>query len=198
MANYCDSCKKTYTANEKFCKECGSKLKLAESEKKPLTKKKLKYCENCGNELSDGNKFCKECGSKIEKSEVTKEPLTIDQKALDTAEKNIKIAATMGFISAGITAVVAITAELGVDLLQEMGFSLWSLLDAILVAGLAIGTYKKNRACATILFVYYLICQIIFLGAGNGNIIGLFIWGSAYFLGAKGTIDYHKITGKKV
>ena len=68
----------------------------------------------------------------------------MDKDEANNAIRNAWIAAT---ISAGLTLIFAVTGLLGFDL-----SALWIV---IVVLGLAFGVYKRNRACAVILFVFW-------------------------------------------
>jgi serine/threonine-protein kinase len=102
--------------------------------------------------------------------------------------KNAWIAA---LVSAGITFLLVLAAIFGKPIL---GISAWELIDVALILGLAFGIYKKSRACAVIMLVYFIFAKI-FLTVSTGTITGLpmalvFIY--FYWQGVAGTFAYHK------
>jgi len=111
---------------------------------------------------------------------------------LQKAENAIKGAWIAGIISGSITLFVTILAIVGVRIFN---FSAWTLLDVILVFGLAYGIYRKNRACAVILFIYFILSKIymiIALGAVTGLPVAI-LFAYFFFQGIRGTFAYHKI-----
>ncbi len=107
---------------------------------------------------------------------------------LEKANKRIKGAAIAGIISGIITLIVAF---LG---LYES--SLWNLLDAALIFGLTFGVYKKNRTCAVILFIYWIVNKVLQLIAGETTIMWWFFMAifTTYFAqGILGTFSYQKL-----
>ena len=75
------------------------------------------------------------------------------------------------------------------------GYSAWQLLDVALVAGLAFGIYRKSRACAVVMFIYFLISKILVVvetGQGSGLVLGaVFLY--FYWQGVVGTFAYHRL-----
>ena len=113
---------------------------------------------------------------------------------MEKANSAIKSAWIAGAISGVITLILA--------LIGAFGYDLWSLIDAFLILGLSFGIYKKNRACAVILFVYWIgakISQMWELGAQGqpAGLIGVLpiaiLFGYYFFQGIRGTFAYHKI-----
>ncbi|WP_291584006.1 hypothetical protein [Clostridium sp. UBA6640] len=79
---------------------------------------------------------------------------------------------------------------------SDLGLSLYSLVDVVLLLGLGFGVYKKSRVCAVILFVCFTLNQLYTLSSGmsnGGGIILSLALGRWFFQGIVGTIDYHKI-----
>ena len=110
------------------------------------------------------------------------------------AKSAIKNAWIAGAISGVLTMIFS--------LIGAFGYDLWSLIDAFLILGLSFGIYKKNRACAVILFVYWIgskILQIVELGVQGqvGSSIGTLpiaiIFGYYFFQGIRGTFAYRRI-----
>jgi len=113
---------------------------------------------------------------------------------MEKATSAIKNAWIAGAISGVLTMIVA--------LIGAFGYDLWNLIDAFLILGLSFGIYKKNRACAVILFVYWIggkILQIVELGVQGqvGSSIGTLpiaiIFGYYFFQGIRGTFAYRRI-----
>lgn len=78
-----------------------------------------------------------------------------------------------------------------------MGFDAWTLIDAALIFGLAFGIYRKSRACALIMLIYFIGSKILMMMDGfYSNPIGIVIalaflyW---YTKGVIGTFAYHKL-----
>src|SRR5688572_11736049 len=75
----------------------------------------------------------------------------------DAIRKKIKNAWCAAVISGSITLVVTLVAMSGTDIL---GFSAWELFDVALIFSLAIGIYKKSRACAVAMLTYFVLAKI--------------------------------------
>ena len=113
---------------------------------------------------------------------------------MEKANKAIKGAWIAAIISAGLTLIFAVTGLYGLDLS--------ALLIVIVMLGLAFGIYKKNRACAVILFVFWISDTIwgFWEFAAQGQVSGL-IWSLVpriifaifFFRGIRGTFAYHRI-----
>ncbi len=76
-----------------------------------------------------------------------------------------------------------------------LGLDLYSLVDVVLLLGLAFGVYKKSRVCAVILFTYFILDKLYMLSSGainSGSIIVSIAFGTWFFQGIIGTIHYHK------
>ena len=163
----------------------------------------MKVCPTCGNQCMDDAVSCEKCESAIggtKKSRRKKGRATAAGKTpLEVASTRIKTAAIMGFISMVVTALVAVLAHYGVEMLLDMGFSIRMLIDALVVGGLAAGLMaSKSRVCAIILFVYYCLGQISTLYLSDftfstSSIVNWVIWGGSYFMGMSGALNYHKL-----
>jgi hypothetical protein len=119
-----------------------------------------------------------------------------NQARLEAAEKKIRTAWILGIISTVITLLATIAAMASPDIAAQIGFSIWNILDVLLLGGLTFGIFKKNRICAIVMFVYFIISKIIQFSAGIPNPVGiafaaLFAYG--YFEGIRGTSDYQNI-----
>jgi len=112
---------------------------------------------------------------------------------LDAAKGNIKAAAICGFVVAAITLAMTMAANAGAEFATDMGFSIWMLLDVFLVAGLSIGILFKSRVCATLMFAYYAISQVMLLVGGNGFNFMAIVFCVVFFAGMMGTYKYHTL-----
>jgi hypothetical protein len=116
-----------------------------------------------------------------------------DTTAIKSAKKKIKGAIVAGIISGVITTILALagTGE----------FGKWNLLDSALIFGLVLGIYKNSRACAVILFVYWIISKLIQVYTIEINLIWLIvsIIISVYFWkGIMGTFEYRRCLGETI
>jgi asparagine N-glycosylation enzyme membrane subunit Stt3 len=104
----------------------------------------------------------------------------------EEAEKAIRNAWIAGIIS-GVVTLLAI--------FFLAGFDLFNLIDVALIFGLTFGIYKKSRAAAVIMLIYYTISQILFR-LEQGTMSGIFltlVFLYFYFQGIRGTFAYHKL-----
>jgi tetratricopeptide (TPR) repeat protein len=102
----------------------------------------------------------------------------------------IKIAWIAGIVC-GVTTVIF-------SLLNLLGYNEWNLLDAGIIFGLSFGVYKKNMACAVILFIYFIGAKVSQIYEGDPLtsvrqvvIFGI-MFGYMFFQGIRGTFTYHK------
>jgi hypothetical protein len=110
--------------------------------------------------------------------------------------KKIKHAWVAAVISGCITLVVTLVAMSGTDIL---GFSAWELIDVALIFGLAFGIYKKSRACAVIMFVYFIASKILIMmqtGRPTGVPLAL-VFGYYFWQGIAGTFAYHRFERRR-
>ena len=100
--------------------------------------------------------------------------------------KKIKGAWVAAVISGSVTAVFSLVGGMGLDS--------WSLLDAAFIFGLAYGIYRKSRACAVLMLVYFIVSKVILTletGKAGGLLVGL-IFLYYYARGVVGTFAYRK------
>ena len=74
------------------------------------------------------------------------------------------------------------------------GSNAWQLIDVALIAGLAFGIYRKSRACAVGMFIYFLVSKVLIImerGAGGGLILGV-VFLYFYWQGISGTFAYYR------
>ncbi len=94
-------------------------------------------------------------------------------------------------IALAITLLLSVIALSG---LSSAGYSAWHLIDVVLVAGLAFGIYRKSRACAVVMFVYFLISRIL-TAVETGHVRRLLVGAVFlyfYWQGVVGTFAYHR------
>jgi hypothetical protein len=107
------------------------------------------------------------------------------------ALRHIRNATIAACISGAITLLFSLLAIAGTSI---MGYTPWELVDAALVAGLAFGIYKKSRACAIIILVYFVGSKIYLMietGKPSGLLVAaIFVY--YYVKGVQGTFQYHK------
>ncbi|MBL8740958.1 MAG: hypothetical protein JNK04_07690 [Myxococcales bacterium] len=109
----------------------------------------------------------------------------------DEVEKKIRNAWIAGLISGSLTLLVTLLALAGTSLL---GFTGWELIDVALIFGLTFGIYKKSRACAVALLVYFVGSKILMMvegGAPSGLVMAAVL---AYYFaqGVSGTFEYQR------
>jgi hypothetical protein len=118
----------------------------------------------------------------------------VDQEQTEKAIKNAWIA---GIVSGSITLLVTIIAAFGIDIL---GFSLWNLLDVLLIFGLTFGIYRKSRVSAVSMFVYF-VASKIFIVIETGKVAGIplaIVFGYYFFQGIRGTFAWHQSEKKEI
>lgn len=114
-----------------------------------------------------------------------------DTKAIKDAKNKVKGAVIVGIISGIITGIAALAG------IAEFGK--WNLLDAALIFGLVFGIYKNNRACAIILFVYWIIDKLTQVFTEDVNFISLIVAvviSVYYWNGIRGTFECRRCLGE--
>lgn len=118
---------------------------------------------------------------------------------LKKAVKRIKIGWISGLISGSLTLLFTLLATEGMYYLEgHEDMNILYLLDVFLIFGLSFGMWRKSRACATIMFIYFVISKIWFYaenGIGSESVFGIF-YCYLYFLAVLGTFSYHKLAKK--
>ncbi|KAI9134593.1 serine/threonine-protein kinase [Acaryochloris sp. CCMEE 5410] len=120
-------------------------------------------------------------------------PLQSSAHELEEANRQIKTAWIAGIVLAVLTFLIGI--------LSGSDTSFW-LIDVVISAGLTFGIYKKVRACAVLMLIYYILGRLLWVSAAlesgegvNPAAIGLggaFIY--FYVQGVKGTYTHHRLT----
>ena len=153
----------------------------------------MAYCSSCGSPLPDGNaRFCTACGAEqtlpppaAKRMRRGSSPTFVDAppgldkrsffKLYSPGAKKCVGAGILGYICAGITAVVAITGIVS-------SFGITALLDAGITLTLSLLVHLlKSRVAATLLLVYALCSIVVVLvtsGMFSGWLVALAaIWG---------------------
>lgn len=111
---------------------------------------------------------------------------------LEQANTAIRIAWKMSLVSILVTVLLTLVYASGGSLAQV---DWWNWVDIVLMLALTYGVYKKNRASAVALFVYYVAGKIyvwiiygVFLGVPIAAIFAYF-----FFRGIQGTFAYHRL-----
>lgn len=76
------------------------------------------------------------------------------------------------------------------------GLTLWSMLDAVVFGGIAIGIYRRSRICAVAALVLFILEKILQLAESGLGILGIGIAGFfivLFLIGIKGTFAFHKL-----
>ncbi len=127
--------------------------------------------------------------------EPTKSDLEVAPSAFDIPPdvlRNIRNAWVAALVSGIITLLAAVAALLSVKISI---FSGWMLFDAAFIFGLAYGIYRKSRACAVVLTVYFVISKIMIFTSGattvGGIVAAIFLY--FYARGIEGTYKYQKL-----
>lgn len=106
--------------------------------------------------------------------------------------RQIRQAWIAGLVSTAITLALTVAALAGKPLL---GFSAWQLLDVGLLLGLSFGIYRRSRACAIGMLVYFIISKLMIFSAGfhaSALLISL-IFFYYYAMGIVGTVAWHRL-----
>jgi serine/threonine-protein kinase len=109
---------------------------------------------------------------------------------LEKAQKHIRHCWIAGSVSAGLTLLITALAMAGVSL---FGFTIFNLLDVLLMAGLSFGVYKKSRVCAALLFAYFVVSKVMMLSQqfNPASLPLSLVFGYYFFMGVLGTFAYH-------
>lgn len=130
------------------------------------------FCAQCGTALVPGGRFCPKCahevGVPVEKTmtrlpEGTTKKEYFKKHAGESFQKNVKTAAIIGYVCAGINAVISV-------LLMPLG-----LIDSLLFLGLALGMHLgKSKGCAIGMLIYSIFTVMVGL-VMNGT-FGGWLW----------------------
>ncbi|MCX2973003.1 hypothetical protein EYC87_05315 [Halieaceae bacterium IMCC8485] len=118
-------------------------------------------------------------------------------EALDKALGRIKNGWIAAIISMVMTLAISLYAASTGGMVFEY-YNAWMLIDVVLIAAMAWGIYKKNRAAATTMFVYFIASKMMLItetGRMQGALMSfVMLW--FYFQAMVGTFQYHKLTKK--
>lgn len=113
----------------------------------------------------------------------------MDMQQANTA---VRIAWKMSLISIGVTGFLTLVYASGGSLANV---DWWNWVDMVLMLALTYGVYKKHRASAVTLFVYYVVGKI-YIWIFSGAIIGLpiaAVFAYFFFRGIQGVFAYHRL-----
>jgi len=114
----------------------------------------------------------------------------------DDVLKKIKTAWIAAIISGSITLIFTVIALMGNSIAGITGMN---FVDVLLIFGLAYGIYRKSRACAVIMLVYFVASKILQMsqsGAPSGLVLAI-IFTLCYVQGVIGTFKYHSLVNPK-
>ena len=135
------------------------------------------YCGSCGGPL-DSAGGCRRC-AQSEESRIWQE---VEHR------KKIRNAVVAGSISTAVTVLMALTQVL------DSGYG--GIIDAFIIFALTMGVLFRNRACAVLLFVYWVIAKLVMLGMGMVGWMGLplgVLFGYFFYGAIPATFQLHKI-----
>ncbi|HUU30092.1 MAG TPA: zinc ribbon domain-containing protein [archaeon] len=174
------------------------------------------FCPNCGLQVNSQAKFCSSCGKKLPidtPKPATQQPIESAQILVKTsnsdlatnikrAKNAIKSAVIAGIFCGVLTLIATLYSKIGAAGIDFMGFDLWNILDVTLIFSLTFGVYKKSRACALIMFLYFIGSKIL-MWVDTGKATGWWmaiIFAYFFFQGILGTFAYRKIAnaGEKI
>jgi hypothetical protein len=165
----------------------------------------MALCPNCSAVVNDARR-CYTCGASLlaqpaKSAEELNNPFATPPASAtarpvpaidldDENAKHIRNAWIAGIVSTAMTCVVWLifSSEIKTD---GVNF-LW--VDVLLMGGLTFGVYKKSRAAATVLFLYFVASKIMLwvdAGKPTGLALGI-VFGILYFRGMVATYDYHR------
>ncbi len=135
------------------------------------------YCPKCGY-LLDTNGVCGHC-SQDENIRYGEE---------EEAKGKIKGAVIAACISAAVTLVIALT--------QVLGEGPGMIFDAFFLFAMAMGVLYRNRVCAVLLFIYWIISKLLMLGLGAAGWAGIpvgILFGYFFYRAIPATFSLHRI-----
>lgn len=97
------------------------------------------------------------------------------------------------WICATASGVITLVATL-IGMAKDAGAA-WQLLDVAIILGLAYGIYRRSRACAVLMLVYWIgakAYEIAETGRFSGWILAV-LFAAAFAYGIKGTFAYHRL-----
>ncbi len=118
---------------------------------------------------------------------------------LKKTQKHIRNAWIAGIFSGTGAIIMLLTKNMPKEALY------FAIVNVLLFYGLSFGVYKRSRACAIVIVVYYLFAKIILIITWSSeDVTNLIIFTSLaiaflyfYSQGVRGTFVYHKLTKEK-
>ena len=146
------------------------------------------FCRHCGEKTSKGSKFCSACGKEshlAEKQTVEETNVSeVHTAEIKVAKKHVKDAVIVAIICGVVTL-----------LFMFLYQNYYSLVDVVLIAGLAYGISKYNRVCGVIMVIYFIVSKILTIEAlieAPFQIIIALAFIYYFWQGMVGTFNYHK------
>jgi hypothetical protein len=115
-------------------------------------------------------------------------PASVDQPDIRKAARKIR----NGWLAAILVNLLTLSGLMG----WVYGVGLLDIFDVVLVFGLAFGIYKKSRACAAVMLVYFVLHKALFMLLA-GLPIGILVSAAFVYLfvqGLIGAMDYRART----
>lgn len=194
---------------------------LNENNVEPIVAKPSVFCNGCGNQMPDGTLFCSDCGQKhpasnngtVNTLNVTQSQQVFQQSSFDetngtplppagypvsrkdfinkyaqpSLRKNITSIAILCYICAGLTFIVSC-------LFNPLG-----IIDALILAGLALGMQlAKSRSFAILILIFSIIEVLLSLVSGSFPFWWLIAGISAVVTFSKIEKQYKQFTNRKI
>jgi len=118
---------------------------------------------------------------------------------LKKTQKHIRNAWIAGIFSGTGAIIMLLTKNMPKEALY------FAIVNVLLFYGLSFGIYKRSRACAIVMVVYYIFAKIsLIIDWSSEDVAGVMIFTSLaiaflyfYSQGVRGTFVYHKLTKEK-
>ena len=112
------------------------------------------------------------------------------------SKKHIRNAWIASIIAASVTLALSLLSLAGTSL---GGYNVWNLFDAVFIAGMAFGIFRRSRICAVLMLVYYLASTIMSITekpVGIAIVVPvIFIY--YYAKGVQGTFVWRRLNEKE-
>lgn len=197
---FCRNCKGSFNLDQEIarCSKCGSYYDRPCWEKNGGCIQSPPQCDarhavTHKNEVSQrsGTRQKNEAGQKTGWQASQKKILKVE---IDQSNKDVRAAIIAGLISGIMTMAVVIASILSHYNITGLGYGMYTLLDIAVIYILSLGIYMRSRICAIILFLYF-VSSRVYIVIETGQIpvwFIVFLFGYFYYLGIRGTINYHK------
>ncbi|HEX4947841.1 MAG TPA: hypothetical protein VFZ34_14310 [Blastocatellia bacterium] len=117
-----------------------------------------------------------------------------EDEAFAEANAMIKKGVNAGMLYGGISLLVILVLQAFTSF--DDGFLKFAWFDIVLIYGLTFGIHLKNRICAGLMLVYYLLSKLAMLTQGGIGLLGIFVaiaFVKAFYQGWQGTLLYHQV-----